>query len=163
MKETITTIVALLLATVANAGPFGYAMGQKIEGEPDGTAVSGLSVSHRDNAPAPFDRLELIHAPKAGLCRVHAKGGDVERSHYRALISLLTDEYGEPSSDTTNSITWRKPPNDGNIYSIHLRIMDLDVSSHLMLHYEFTNHRDCRKEVLTAEKRAIEDSLRDLL
>ena len=163
MKIIIATIVALLLATVANAGPFGYAMGQKIEGEPDGTAVSGHSVSIRDNAPKPFGRLELFHTPKAGLCRVHAIGADVERSHYRGLISLLTDEYGEPSFDTADSTTWRNPPNDDNIYSIHLRIMDLDDSSHLRLHYTFTNHRDCRKEVLTAEKRAIEDGLRDLL
>ena len=54
MKAIIASI-ALLLAMVANAGPFGYEMGQKIEGEPDEQTDDGEYVRRiYHDVPPPF-------------------------------------------------------------------------------------------------------------
>ena len=64
MKATIASI-ALLLAMVANAGPFGYEMGQKIEGEPDGVASDiGSNYKELQNPPPPFDRVLAFYTDR---------------------------------------------------------------------------------------------------
>jgi len=70
MKATIASI-ALLLAMVANAGPFGYEMGQKIEGEPDGVASDiGSNYKELQNPPPPFDRVLAFYTEETGVCAV---------------------------------------------------------------------------------------------
>lgn len=70
MKATIATIV-LLLAMVANAGPFGYEMGQKLRGKPNGSA-SDIGLSYKDmwNPPAPFKRVLAFYTEETGVCAV---------------------------------------------------------------------------------------------
>ena len=107
MKTIIASIVALLLATAANAGPFGYKMGQKIEGEPDGVAAdTGLSYKEME-PPGPFNRLLVFYTDTTGTCAVksiidvpaHVDDDDGVKHREKAdwLAGRVEAEYGKPS------------------------------------------------------------------
>ena len=87
MKTTIATIVALVAVT-AYAGPFGYEMGQKIEGGFWETTRSGLTVSYRDNVQEPFERLHYTLANHRD-CRKEALAAEVEAVDSDELRDLL--------------------------------------------------------------------------
>ena len=108
MKATIAIIVALLLAMVANAGPFGYEMGQKIEGEPDGVAYdSGNSYRTMPNPPAPFEEVVAFYTKEAGVCSVAANmdvplfidddSGAEHRRMADGLAHQIKAKYGQPT------------------------------------------------------------------
>ena len=157
MKTTIATI-ALLLATAASAGPFGYEMGQKIEGEPDGIYSSAISykfITH--NVPAPFTRLVLEYTPNAGLCHLLASvtTGFYHKAQFGRIGLALRDKYGVFSVSDEESLFW-SDVNVDNIYMISLRRHE----SSMDLFYIFTNYGDCSAEAKTIRKK---DGLQDVL
>ena len=106
MKATIASIM-LLLATVANAGPFGYEMGQKIEGEPDGVTSRGVSYKTAESAPNPFDSLIVYYTAQHGLCGVTGvigidAGSDSYGNQHRDKADWLAKQveakYGKPTN-----------------------------------------------------------------
>ena len=122
MKNTIASI-ALLLAMVANAGPFGYEMGQKIEGEPDGYATdSGVGFKYMVNPPAPFESVVAFHTEEAGVCGVRGNidivnfhndsGGAKHRERADWLAVEIAAKYGEPTlfkDELDDDAFWSKP------------------------------------------------------
>ena len=152
MKAIIATIVALL-AMVANAGPFGYEMGQKInEGEPNEDGKYYTTITH--DVPAPFTSLGLIHMPNAGLCAIYAV---VETDDYvfqfRVLRRLLTDKYGEPTfiEEEGQGIMWRgREPALASILEgdniNHVVLSMREGSQFTGVAYHFTNYDDCEAE-----------------
>ena len=123
MKAIIAYIVALLLATVANAGPFGYEMGQKIEGKPDGvTYDSGNSYRTMPNPPAPFEEVVAFYTNEAGVCGVIANmdvpffidddSGTEHRQLADGLARRIEAKYGEPTEfvdELIDDSIFRKP------------------------------------------------------
>ena len=172
MKNTIAIIVALLLATVANAGPFGYEMGQKIEGEPDGQTDDGLSYITVESPPNPFDTLMVYYTEQTGLCQIRAfidvdetadSYGYSHREKTDWLAEQIEAKYGKPTSTFdflhAGSI-WKEPKywlmslrKNERSYSYHWGesvypddIGGILVRSHfgfVMLGYHFTNLAQC--------------------
>lgn len=164
MKAIIATIVALL-AMVANAGPFGYEMGQKIEGEPDRIQQNGW---HRriitSNLPAPFTQLGLGYTPSVGICQVTAAvRTDDYKAQFYELKTLLTEKYGEPEEtifEWGERAGWSKsgwrPLNRNNIAYISLMLSESLLDTQItILNYTFTNNMDC-----VAETKAIAKAMR---
>ena len=151
MKAIIASIVALL-AMLANAGPFGYEMGQKIEGEPDDyTDTDGISFRHiEQNLPAPFTSLELGYTPNVGLCRIIAY---VDTDDYEAQFSKLrgriTDKYGEPTSDVDGTLGWSI-----NVDNLYLILLHKPANPALTaVTYIFTNRGVCEAETKAIRQR----------
>ena len=146
VKRIVAPIV-MLLAMVARAGPFGYEMGQKIEGEPYPVpGIEGTLGQTRD-APAPFDSLTLYYTPTIGLCIVSASlnnvGDEEIKGHFDELRSDLTRVYGEPTTSSESFNGWRsKSSYDDNVSNVTLHI----IRGSLVLLYEFSNSGDCVEE-----------------
>jgi len=157
MKRAIASIM-LLLAMVANAGPFGYEMGQQIEGEPDAITKEGEQtkwVSH--NVPAPFTNLLLVYMPNAGLCKLSASVvADDYDVQFDKLRVRLADKYGEPDVMTTRDSLWFDVGDD--IGSILLHRDTARGFSTVM--YIFTNYGDCDAEAAAMRQK---DGLQDVL
>jgi len=135
MKRAIASI-ALLWAMAANAGPFGYEMGQKIEGEPDGVAYdSGNSYKELQNPPPPFDNVLAFYTDEAGVCTVAANmdvpffidddSGAEHRQLTDGLARRIEAKYGEPTEFVDELI-------DGSVFS----------SPHHWLETIYTGERD---------------------
>lgn len=99
---------ASLLATVAaDAGPFGYGMGQRIDGEPHGVTDGGMAHRTMPNPPRPFDAVIVYYTPQTGVCRILASlyvdgahgDGDGARHRERAhfLARRIKAKRGEPT------------------------------------------------------------------
>lgn len=122
MKATIASIM-LLWAMVANGGPFGYEMGQKIEGEPDGVAYdTGNSYRIMPNPPAPFEEVVAFYTKEAGVCTVIANMDvpffidDDSGAEHREMADGLADQikakYGEPTEfvdELIDNSLYRRP------------------------------------------------------
>ena len=143
-----------------SAGPFGYEMGQKIEGEPDITDLDGLShktIIH--GAPAPFKALHLTYTPNAGLCGIMASmATDDYEAQFPKLLGALTDKYGEPVLDSDGDLRWH----DVNVDNIAAITLPKEPASESItpLTYIFNNFGDCIAE---AKAMLEKDELRDLL
>lgn len=136
MKLTIASS-ALLSAMVANAGPFGYEMGQRIEGEPDGTAYdTGNSYRVMLNPPPPFEEVVAFYTEEAGVCSVLANmdvplfldddSGAEHRDMANGLADQIKAKYGEPTEFVDELI-------DGSVSRL----------PHNWLHTIKTNERQC--------------------
>ena len=147
MKAAIASIVALS-AMVANAGPFGYEMGQKIEGEPHLIKQNGWhSRVITSNLPAPFTMLILYYMPNAGLCQIaaYAASDDYGAHVFSKLEVRLTDKYGEPAlKRTPREIAWHHV-NVEDIGAILLFEEDRP-KFYSAVSYQFTNYYDCKAE-----------------
>ena len=142
MKAIIASI-ALPWAMVGNAGPFGYEMGQKIEGEPDEQTDDGEYVRRiYHDVPLPFTELSLQYTPNAGLCRLFASiDADDCEAQFRRIRRRLTDKYGEPSYDVAADAQWHNV-NVDNIDGILL----MSGFRVVLAMYVFTNYDDCEAE-----------------
>ena len=109
MKATIASIVALL-AMVANAGPFSYEIGQKIEGEPAGvTYDTGNSYRIMLNPPPPFEELAAFYTEEAGACAVLAN---------KDVPFFIDDESGAEHRDMADGLArWITARLSGSAYS----------------------------------------------
>ena len=123
MKRTIIASIALLLAMVANAGPFGYEMGQKIDGEPDGFASdAGVTFKFMPDPPAPFRDVLAFYTEETGVCAVR---GNIDIVNYRRdrlgvehreradwLAGEIEAKYGEPGlliDELNDDAFWSEP------------------------------------------------------
>ena len=157
MKNTIASIVALV-TVVANAGPFGYEMGQKIEGEPGFVTKEGVQRKLvTQDVPAPFTSLILTYMPNTGLCRLTAfVDSDGYHIQFDKLRVRLRDKYGEPDDTNPDSTLWYNV--DDDIDTISLGRYTADGISMLM--YTLTNHGDCEAEAAAMRQK---DGLQDVL
>jgi hypothetical protein len=101
----LITISAIILASNAVAGPFGFEMGmtlKQIEGTPE-KGPDGLYILN--NAPKPYSAFKsyvLQVAPKAGLCMIKAIGKDIStnsygfelKSEFNKMVERLEAIYG---------------------------------------------------------------------
>ena len=144
-----------------SAGPFGYEMGQEIEGEPDGIDSDGLSykfITH--NVPMPFTELYLTYTPNAGLCNLMASvTTDDYDAQFRRIRVALTDKYGEPTAIEEESLSWINV-NVGSIRAVFLSKHDAATESSADVLYVFTNYRVCEAEAKAMRQK---DGLRDVL
>ena len=141
-----------------SAVPFGYEIGQKIEGEPDliDDGLSHKTIIH--GAPAPFKFLRLIYTPNAGLCGIMAfMATDDYEAQFPKLRGALMDKYGEPV-DIEGGLRW----SDVNVDNIAAIILPKEPARepYTPLTYMFNNLRDCAAEVAAMLEK---DELRDLL
>ena len=159
MKRIIASI-ALLLAMVANAGPFGYEMGQKIEGEPDDESTDGVLVKDVKNPPDPFTTVRLAYTEKVGLCRIHAFVGESILSQeygdalevFLRLFYQLQRKYGEPEvhgipmpRNVDKKTVWRS--NADSIKEIRLMM----IMEQVTLTYVFSNEEQCVEEATNTD------------
>lgn len=153
MNRAIASI-ALLFGVAANAGPLGYEMGQRIEGDPDGR-IEGALIKMED-APAPFDSLTLHYTPTVGVCMVSASlddkldmGDGGLKGRFDALRSELTHQYGEPTTSSKSYVVWRKSLYDGDVSTVALSLF-----RQLNLSYTFSNFSDCVEEATIIKSQA---------
>ena len=107
MKRAIASIVALL-AMVANAGPFGYEMGQKIEGAPDEEqAADGRSYRFVEDVHNPFSTIAVYYTAQTGVCEIRAfiaidadsdSYGTQHRERADWLAEQIEAKYGKPTN-----------------------------------------------------------------
>ena len=126
-----------------SVGLFGYRMGQKIEGEPDGESADSLSYKFIiRNVPAPFTALRLDYTLNAGICAIIAfvdTGG--YDAQFSKLLAMLADKYGEPAYMDEEGLYWRNV-NVDDIDTIQLPTEPAHTPETPIVIYFFTNYRD---------------------
>ena len=175
MKQTMAAIFGCLLATppTANAGPFGYDMGDSLPKPPSGDPLPIVELVGEE-APTGFDALLIVGTPRTGICKLVAikavksnRYGDEYRREADRLVRLLTGKYGTPSDSfdflRRGSIWegrehWRSSIREGDRhYSFFWeftkqredKLTTIVVSTTyggVELGYEFENFRTCKAE-----------------
>ena len=105
ITKNILRTAALALAFCASSAfaVLGYEMGQKLEGESEGTAKNGLDYQSKHDAYG-FARVVAYYTDAMGVCAVVAfssvegsRYGDKHRDVADSLKERLTAKYGEPT------------------------------------------------------------------
>jgi len=146
----VKRIIASIRQRKRSAGPFGYEMGQKVEGEPHYTMPDGTYtriITH--NVPAPFMELHLTYTPNAGLCGIMASvDTDAYDAQFSKLRGMLTAKYGKPIAIEEERLVW----GNVNVDNIGEILLVKEPASELgtpIVAYAFTNLRDCLAEAKT--------------
>ena len=176
IQQTMAVIFAVLLVAppTANAGPFGYDMGDPLPKPPESGAHLPVVQLVGEEAPTGFDILLIVGTPQTGICKLIARKtvksnryGDEYRREADTLVGLLTGKYGAPSDSfdflRRGSIWegpehWRSSIREGDRhYSFFWEftkqredklttIAVLTIHGAVELGYEFENFRTCKAE-----------------
>ena len=174
MKAIIASIMLFLAMVgcatapmVGYARPFGYEMGQSVEGEGKPSATRhGVPLQRYITTDIldrrPYKSLTLTYTPNVGLCKLRASvlGG------FDDMVGRLTAKYGKPRYAAragciyhrcydTSSAYWK--PNVHDVKTIQLFTEGIGST----LYYEFRNFDECKKEAVAVPRP--NDSLQGVL